>query len=158
MVSVPIFLIIFVLLPVAPLWAQEPTPLVDPEVRRIGEQLRCMCGACNYTVTSCNMLSCSGAEYGRAKLKALVDQGLDEEAIKAAFVAEFGTVVLTQPPTEGFSLVGWVMPFVAIGFGLAFIWWFVKRYLGGPAPVPAVESELLDRYKDQIEKDLSKIE
>jgi len=117
-----------------------------------------MCGACNYTVTSCNMLSCSGAEYGRAKLKALVDQGLDEEAIKAAFVAEFGTVVLTQPPSEGFSLVGWVMPFVAIGFGLLLVWWFVKRYMGGPATVPAVEPEVLDRYKGRIEKDLSKIE
>ena len=139
-------------------FAQQPTPLVDPRVRELGEQLRCMCGACNYTVTSCNMMSCSGAEYGRAKLKALVDQGLTDEQIKAEFVKEFGTVVLTKPPTEGFSLVGWVMPFVAIVLGLLVIGWFMKRYTGAKTPVPAVDPEVLERYKDRIEKDLANID
>ncbi|MCP5118565.1 MAG: cytochrome c-type biogenesis protein CcmH, partial [bacterium] len=127
----------------AALPAQQPTPLVDPEVRRIGEQLRCMCGSCNYTVTSCNMMSCSGADYGRNKLKELVDKGLTEEAIKAEFVKEFGVVVLTKPPSEGFSLLGWVMPFVAIGVGLLVIWWVVRRYMGNKTPVPTVDAEVL---------------
>ena len=139
--------------------AQQPTPLVDPEVRRIGEQLRCMCPSnCSYTVTSCNMLSCSGAEYSRAKLKDLVDRGLDEQAIKAEFVKEFGTVVLNSPPSEGFTLLGWVMPFVAIAIGLLVIWWFLRRYLGQRAPIPIVDAAVLDRYKDRIEKDLAKID
>lgn len=133
--------------------AQEPTPLVNPEVRRIGEQLRCMCG-CNYTVTSCNMLSCEGAEYGRAKLLKLVQAGLSEKEIKASFVEEFGTVVLTSPPAEGFNLVGWVMPFVALLAGLLVVWWLLKTYLKKPA-TEAVDDSVLDRYRDRIEKDLT---
>jgi cytochrome c-type biogenesis protein CcmH len=138
----------------AALVAQQPTPLVDPEVRRIGEQLRCMCGSCNYTITSCNMMSCSGAEYGREKLRELVDQGLSDENIKAVFVAEFGQVVLTKPTTEGFNLVGWVMPFAALFGGLLVIWWFLKRFVRTPV-VERADDSLLEQYRDRIEKDLS---
>jgi cytochrome c-type biogenesis protein CcmH len=138
--------------------AQEPTPLVDPEVRRIGEQLRCMCGSCNYTLTSCNMLSCSGAESGRAKLLSLVRQGLSEEQIKAEFVKQYGTVVLTKPPSEGFFLVGWIMPFVAIAAGLLLVWWVIRRFLQPAAPAPAVDDATLARYQERIQKELERID
>jgi cytochrome c-type biogenesis protein CcmH/NrfF len=139
-------------------FAQQPTPLVDPEVRRIGEQLRCMCGSCNYTLTSCNMLSCSGAESGRAKLLALVRQGLSEEQIKAEFVKQHGTVVLTKPPSEGFFLLGWIMPFVAIAAGLLVVWWVIKRFLQRPATAPAVDDVTLARYQDRIQQELERID
>lgn len=139
-------------------FAQQPTPLVDPEVRRIGEQLRCMCGSCNYTLTSCNMLSCSGAESGRAKLLALVRQGLSEEQIKAEFVKQHGTVVLTKPPSEGFFLLGWLMPFVAIVAGLLVVWWVIKRFLQRPATAPAVDDVTLARYQDRIQQELERID
>jgi cytochrome c-type biogenesis protein CcmH/NrfF len=138
--------------------AQGTTPLTNPKVRRIGEGLRCMCGGCNYTLTDCNMLSCSGAEYGRAKLGALVAKGMSEAAIKAEFVKEFGPVVLTKPPTQGFFLLGWIMPFVAILIGLLAIWWFVKRFLAKPVTAPAVDPEILSRYRERIEKDLAKLD
>jgi len=142
-------------------WAQQANPLTDPEVRRIGEKLRCMCGGCNYTLGSCNMMSCSGAEYGRAKLKALVDEGLTEDQILAAFVDEFGPQVLTNPPAEGFNLVGWLMPFVALVFGMVILAWFVKRYTGektpAAAPIP-VDDAVLERYQAQIEKDLANMD
>lgn len=138
--------------------AQEPTPLVDPEVRRIGEQLRCMCGSCNYTLTSCNMLSCSGAEAGRTKLLALVRQGLSEEQIKAEFVKQYGSVVLMKPPSEGFFLLGWIMPFVAILAGLLLVWWVIRRFLQPPAAAPAVDEATLARYRERIQKELERID
>lgn len=138
--------------------AQEPTPLVDPEVRRIGEQLRCMCGSCNYTLTSCNMLSCSGAESGRAKLLTLVRQGLSEEQIKAEFVKQYGTVVLMKPPSEGFFLLGWIMPFIAIAAGLLLVWWVIRRFLQPPAAAPAVDEATLARYRERIQKELERID
>jgi cytochrome c-type biogenesis protein CcmH/NrfF len=137
---------------------QEPTPLVDPEVRRIGEQLRCMCGSCNYTLTSCNMLSCSGASSGRAKLLALVRQGLTEEQIKAEFVKQYGTVVLTKPPSEGFFLLGWIMPFAAIIAGLLLVWWVIRRFLQPAAAAPGVDEATLARYQERIEKELERID
>ncbi|MCW5980059.1 MAG: cytochrome c-type biogenesis protein CcmH [Bryobacteraceae bacterium] len=139
--------------------AQQPTPLVNPEVRRIGEQLRCMCGSCVYTLTSCNMLSCSGAESGRAKLLAMVEKGLTEEEIKAEFVRAHGVMVLTKPPAEGFNLVGWVMPFVALIGGLFIVWWVIKRFLQRPATAPAGgDDELFSRYQSRIEQDLTKLD
>ena len=138
--------------------AQQPTPLVDPEVRRVGEQLRCMCGGCNYTVTSCNMLSCRGADHGRAKLMGLVQKGLNEEQIKAEFVKESGTVVLTKPPSEGFYLLGWLMPFAALLAGLLVVAWVLKHFLKKPAVAPATEDEVLSRYQRRIDQDLTKLD
>lgn len=149
--------LVFVLFTAAA-FAQNPTPLVDPEVRRIGEQLRCMCEGCSYTVTSCNMLSCKGAEYGRAKLLTLVKKGLNEEQIKADFVKEFGTIVLQKPPSQGFYLIGWVMPFIALLAGLLVVWWVIKRFLQKPATVPAGEDEVLSRYQRRIDQDLTTLD
>lgn len=135
------------------------TPLANADVRRIGEKLRCMCGSCNYTVTSCNMLHCHGAEPMREKLLAMVGQGMSEDAILGAFAAEYGRIVLMQPPSDGFNLLAWVMPFVAIVAGLAAIWWFIQRFRKPPAvPVASADPAILARYQDQIEKDLSKLD
>ncbi|MCX6637895.1 MAG: cytochrome c-type biogenesis protein CcmH [Acidobacteria bacterium] len=135
-------------------------PLTNADVRRVGETLRCMCG-CSYTVTSCNMLNCSGAERARAMLLELVQKGLSDDEIRAEFVKIHGRVVLTKPPSDGFNLVGWVMPFAAAGAGLAFVFWLIARlYRRSPAAPEgsAVDSEELKRYREQIEKDLSKLD
>ena len=135
------------------------TPLANADVRRIGEKLRCMCGACNYTVTSCNMLHCHGAEPMREKLLAMVEKGMSEDAILDAFAGEYGRIVLMQPPSDGFNLLAWVMPFVAIVAGLAVIWWFIQRFRKPLAvPVAYADQATLARYQDQIEKDLSKLD
>lgn len=136
------------------------TPLTNAAVRRVGETLRCMCG-CSYTVTSCNMLNCSGAEPARARLLELVNKGMSDEEIRAEFVKTYGRVVLTKPPSDGFNLVGWVMPFAATGAGFALVFWLIRRlYLPRPAQAAgaAVESGELTRYREQIEKDLSKLD
>jgi cytochrome c-type biogenesis protein CcmH len=137
------------------------TPLTNPDVRRVGETLRCMCG-CSYTVTSCNMLNCSGAEPARAKLLELVQKGLSDDAIREEFVKQYGRVVLTKPPSDGFNLVGWIMPFAAAGLGLALVFWLISRlYRRAPAvsvAAGAVESDQMKRYRDQIEKDMSKLD
>jgi cytochrome c-type biogenesis protein CcmH/NrfF len=43
-----------------------------------------------------------------------LQQGESPEAIQAGFVAEFGGTVLMSPPAEGFNLVGYFLPSVAI--------------------------------------------
>jgi cytochrome c-type biogenesis protein CcmH/NrfF len=133
------------------------TPLVNPDVRRIGEKVRCMCGSCNYTLTSCNMMSCHGAAEGRPMMLALVEKGLTEEQILDEFVGKYGIAVLTKPPAEGFNLVGWVMPGVAVLAGLMLIYWFIRR-MRKPAAVPDIDPAVLARYKDSIEKDLAKLD
>jgi cytochrome c-type biogenesis protein CcmH len=135
------------------------TPLANADVRRIGEKLRCMCGGCNYTVTSCNMLRCHGVEPMREKLLALVEKGMKENAILDEFAKEYGRIVLMSPPSDGFNLLAWVMPFVAIAAGLAAVWWFIQRFRKPLAvPVPQADQATLARYQDRIEKDLAKLD
>jgi len=136
------------------------TPLTNADVRRVGETVRCMCG-CSYTVTSCNMLNCSGVEPARAKLLELVQKGLSDDDVRGEFVKIYGRVVLTKPPSDGFNLVGWLMPFAVTGAGLALVIWLISHlYRRTPAvdAGPGLESDELKRYREQIEKDLSKLD
>ncbi len=133
-------------------------PLENARVRRLGEQLACLCG-CGSSVTSCNMLHCHFSDPARQKLLTMVNAGMSDAAIFDAFVKENGPRVLLKPPAEGFNLVGWVMPFVALALGLVIVWWFIQRFrrplaAAGPAP----DSAVLARYQERIDKDLENLD
>ena len=63
---------------------------------------------------------------------------------------------------EGFGAVGWIMPFVAILAGLAVVPFVIHRWrqnqlaaeAAAPEPV-AVDEEVLNRFKAQIDRDLA---
>jgi cytochrome c-type biogenesis protein CcmH/NrfF len=135
------------------------TPMSHPEVRRLGEKYRCMCGACSYTVASCNMMSCRGAEEGRALLYDLVQKGTSDEEVAKTFIDKYGKVVVNKPSTEGFDLFAWVMPPTAALLGLGFLWWAIKRFMRQkPVAATAGDTALLDKYRDTIEKDMSSLD
>ncbi len=139
--------------------AQSGSPLTDPNVRRIGEMLLCLCG-CGSTVTSCNMQHCHFSDPARVKIRQMVQVGMSDKEILDAFVKEDGLKVLVKPPTEGFNLVGWIMPIVGLGVGLGFVW-LVIRHFRRPAPAPAgpaIDDSLLARYQERIDRDLEKLD
>ncbi len=139
--------------------AQSSSDLLTPAIRRVGDKLACLCGACKNTVATCQMLGCHYSSPARERIAKLQAEGVSDDAIVADFVKREGKRALATPPTEGFFLLGWVMPFAAIGFGLAAIYWFIKRYRKPAAAAPAaVDQAALSRYHDQIEKDLAKLE
>jgi cytochrome c-type biogenesis protein CcmH len=127
---------------------------------RIGNKLACLCGTCNNTVADCPMLECHFAKPARERIAREVAAGRSEAEIIDGFKRDYGLQILAAPPTEGFNLLGYVMPFVAIGFGLMLVWMFIKRFRRVPAEEsrPPADDPALARYKDQIEKDLSKLE
>jgi cytochrome c-type biogenesis protein CcmH/NrfF len=139
--------------------AQGMNPLSNERVRRIGDQLLCMCG-CGSSVTSCNMLHCHFSEPARQKLLQAVNSGQSDQTILASFVKEYGVQILLKPPAEGFNLVGWIMPFIALLVGLAIVWYVIRR-IRRPLPVaagPEIDDATLARYQDRIEKDLEKLD
>ncbi len=141
------------------LFAQGGSPLTNPEVRRIGEKLMCLCG-CGSTVTSCNMQHCHFSDPARQKLLQMVNAGKSEEEILASFVSENGLRILVKPPAEGFNLLGWVMPFVGIAVGLTIVWLVIQRFRR-PAPAaaaPEIQDAALAPYRQRIEKDLEKLD
>ena len=143
--------------------AQEPSSsssALTPDVKRVGMKLACLCGGCNNSVGDCPMIGCHYCEPARTKIATMQKAGSEDKAIVDAFVSEQGLKALVAPPTEGFSLVGWVMPFIAVAFGLIAVVMVLKRFMK-PAPagtVPEISNAVLDRYRDQIEKDSAKLE
>ena len=129
-------------------------PSVD--VRRVGSHIGCQCG-CKDTVATCAMLECSFSKPAKEKIAKLQASGATDKAIIDQFTAEFGAGVYRGDP----SSFGWLVPYLLIAPGLAFIWWFLKRSRkarpvaqAGPAP----DDSELDKYHAQIEKDLAHLE
>jgi cytochrome c-type biogenesis protein CcmH len=134
-------------------------PLQNSRVRALGEMLTCQCG-CNYSIASCTMQGCHFADPARARLLEMVEAGMTDEQILAAFERQYGKAILRQPPAEGFYLISWIMPFAGLLAGLALLWLILRRYLGRrPAPASAsaaaAESPELARYRERIEKDMA---
>lgn len=80
---------------------------------RLCRELSCLCG-CNQTVKACPHTTCDSAIPTRNKVKELIGQGKNHDEILSVLVKEKGQVILSKPAEEGFNLVGYIFPFVAI--------------------------------------------
>lgn len=127
---------------------------------RIGDKLACLCGACNNTVATCPMLECHFARPAKDRIARELAAGKSEDEIIAGFKKDYGLQILAAPPTEGFHLLGYVMPFIAIALGLMAVWMFIKRFRKAPAggATRAADAETMARYREQIEKDTLKLD
>jgi cytochrome c-type biogenesis protein CcmH/NrfF len=132
--------------------------IMSSDVRRVGMRLACLCRSCKNTVGDCAMLECGYCAPMRKRIAAMQAAGHSDDSIVDAVVAETGKEALASPPTQGLSLFAWTMPFIVILIGLMAIWAFIRRFSPKGQPVPEIDSELLDRYHDRIEKDMSKLE
>jgi cytochrome c-type biogenesis protein CcmH len=126
-------------------------PSVD--VRRVGARLRCQCG-CNDSVATCSMLECSFSKPAKERIARMQAVGMSDEQIIQAFVRDYGPGIYLAPPNAW----GWIVPYASVLLGLAMIWLFVKRYRKPKELVEIEPAPALDKYKDQIEKDLAKLE
>lgn len=90
-------------------------------VGELGEKLmvlergmRCNC-SCGLDVHSCQFqMQCVVSPAWSQRMRQQLEAGESVEAIQASFVAELGPSVLMSPPAEGFNLVGYLLPSVAI--------------------------------------------
>lgn len=101
-------------------------------------------------------MQCHYASPVRDKIAKLQALGMGDDSIVDSIVKETGLQALSSPPASGFNLLAWVMPFIAILFGLGVIYWFMRRPKFAAAP--AVDPLIMDRYHDRIEKDLAKLD
>jgi cytochrome c-type biogenesis protein CcmH len=101
-------------------------------------QLHCQCG-CNLDVFTCRTtdFACSVSPAMHADVMGLVSGGHTAQEILAAFKAVYGEKVLMAPGKSGFNLVGYTMPFVALGAGAVLVGTLLKRWKGrAPAGAP----------------------
>jgi cytochrome c-type biogenesis protein CcmH len=118
-------------------------PSMTPDARdAIERKLSCPC-PCTLDVFTCRTsMPCGFSPRMHADVAALVEGGYSGEEIMAAFRQAYGEKVLMAPDAKGFNLLGYLMPFLAIGGGgvvLAAVIRLWRRGDGGPAATtPAV--------------------
>jgi cytochrome c-type biogenesis protein CcmH len=100
----------------------------DPFIIGVEEKLRCTCG-CNLSIYVCRTtdFTCQTSPALHGDVIALVEQGQTEQEILDAFVARYGEIVLMAPPREGFNLLGYFLPGVAITSVGAVMLWLLSR-------------------------------
>jgi cytochrome c-type biogenesis protein CcmH len=95
--------------------------------REIEEMLTCQCG-CGLTVATCNHLECSFAVPVRKEIAESLARGETGAQIIERYKKEYGEKVLSSPIPEGFNLLAWIGPYLAIVVaGVAMFSFFRRR-------------------------------
>jgi cytochrome c-type biogenesis protein CcmF len=113
-------LLLTLALPSAALHAQgqavQPVPRGALE-RQLEGEILCTCG-CRRALNNCGMPNCHGHEEQTIKLRQYLNQGMDHDAIVAAFIKEFGGEhILSAPIDRGFNRLAWLLPYAVGTFG-----------------------------------------
>jgi cytochrome c-type biogenesis protein CcmH/NrfF len=132
---------------------------MEARLYTIGERMKCQCtaGGCSYTVGSCNMLHCHFREEVHQQMRADISAGASDDAILEKLKNKYGALILASPPAQGFNLLGWLMPFIALVVGLIVIRYVLARWRR-PVPAAATGVPPIEKYRDQMEKELADLE
>jgi len=129
--------------------APAPSQAIDDRVREIASDLRCVV---------CQNLSVADSPSDLAKemrnlVRELVEQGKSRQEIEAYFVSRYGEFVLLAPPKQGFNLLVWVLPFLALALGAGGVYLVARRWAARPAEEPPpVDPEYLERVQRELKE------
>ena len=138
--------------------AQTASEKPSVDVRRVGARIACQCG-CKDSVATCSMLECHFSKPAKERIAQMQSAGMGDQQIVQAFIKDYGAGVYLAPP----NAFGWIIPYSTLGAGLVVIWLFIRKYRK-PRPLVAIPSAVdindpaLEKYKDQIEKNLANLE
>jgi len=127
--------------------------------QEVAEALTCQCG-CGLTVANCNHPNCEFSVPVREKIDTMLAHGMGRTEIIAYFRSQYGEKILSAPTTQGFNILAWTMPFMALAAGCALIIFTVGRWhKRPPAPAssetPAADQTAVDPdLRRRLERDL----
>ena len=105
------------------------------EIKAVAEDLVCLCGNCNRE----SLATCLCTDFAVPEREAIglaLDQDQTRQQIIDGYVARFGPMALAAPPHEGFNLLAWIAPFLALLFGVALVRTLLVRWKDqGQAPL-----------------------
>ncbi len=122
-------------------------------VERITGNLVCVCGCANMLVRNCE---CSTAASMTSEVREAVEAGRTEQEVYAAFQEKYGVTVLAAPGIEGFNLLAWVLPFLALAVGTGVVLSVVKKLM----PEKGIESnktkagKIDEKYRKLLNQEL----
>lgn len=127
------------------------------EIKSVAEELVCLCGNCpRESLATC--LCSDFAVPERETIGQALDQGLTREQIIEDYVSRFGPAGLAVPPREGFNLLAWVAPFVALLFGIVLVRTLLVNWKSRDRENPQSSSAPVDRsqYQDRLRSELER--
>ena len=134
----------------------EPKPnakpsMTDAQRDDLEHQIHCQCG-CNLDVYTCRTtdFACSVSPAMHSDVMGLVAGGYGAQEILAAFKAVYGEKVLMAPVRSGFNLVGYTMPFVALGAGAIGIAALLRRWKSRTHTVASVSPSHVDATEGEL--------
>src|SRR5712671_2950857 len=119
--------------------------MTDGQRDDLEHQIHCQCG-CNLDVFTCRTtdFACSVSPAMHSDVMGLVAGGHSAQEILAAFKAIYGEKVLMAPVRSGFNLLGYTMPFIALGTGAVIVAALMRRWkrtaVVSTAQVPHVDA------------------
>ena len=58
----------------------------------------------------------------REEIKKMVIKGMTDQEIKDYYVAQYGVIILADPPGSGFNLLMWIIPIIFGLFGITILY------------------------------------
>lgn len=125
--------------------------MTDGQRDDLEHQLHCQCG-CNLDVFTCRTtdFACSVSPAMHADVMGLVSGGYGAQEILAAFKSVYGEKVLMAPGKSGFNLLGYTMPFVALGAGAVLVAGLLKRWKAREPVVAAAPVTSVDASESEL--------
>ncbi|HVV58067.1 MAG TPA: cytochrome c-type biogenesis protein CcmH [Gaiellaceae bacterium] len=102
------------------------------------------------------------AQQMKQEIRVDIAKGWTRSRILDAFVADYGSSVLSEPQTHGFDLVAWVLPIGGaclgvVALGAAAVYWSRTRR-DGPAPATAGEPPLDPELERRVDEELARFD
>ena len=111
--------------------------------------LKCNCG-CGLDVHSCQFqMQCGTSPVWSLRIRQQLEAGETVDAVKASFVSDYGTEVLMLPPAEGFNLLGYFLPAMAILAAGALVGMVARGGTTREALAPATDISLAEAERLQ---------
>ena len=125
--------------------------MIDAERDDLEHQIHCQCG-CNLDVYTCRTtdFACSVSPAMHSDVMGLVAGGHTGPEILAAFKAVYGEKVLMAPVRSGFNLLGYTVPFIALGAGGAIVAVLMRRWKLRAPETAAVSSQHIDATEREL--------
>ena len=128
----------------------RPVTISEQKVYDVAAELRC--------VVCQNLSVADSPSEMAAQMRAIVRErlaaGESPAEVRAYFVARYGDWILLAPPRRGFTLLVWVVPYVAALLGIALVAVLVTRWTRRrPATPPPVDAAMRERIRRELEQE-----
>jgi len=123
----------------------------DAQRDDLEHQIHCQCG-CNLDVYTCRTtdFACSVSPAMHSDVMGLVAGGHTAQEILSAFTGVYGEKVLMSPVRSGFNLLGYTVPFLALGAGAIVVAALMRRWKRGSVAATVPVSRGVDATEGEL--------